>query len=281
MPYNVVSCIAALFFFSGESMKNILIIGGDKRSITAYNELKKQGFNVETKGLFTGDKGEISDCDVILLPVPTSKDKKTVFCPLTDEIIPLSDIVKQAEKRLVISCGYDFSSENSVDILTLDGYSYLNAVPTAEGAIAFAIDKTPFTLWKANVLVTGFGRVSKILCSRLKAFGCNITVSARKDRDFSLLDALYTDYISTSDICGKIKNYDIIFNTLDVRLFENPEILKGKYLFDLSSKGCLDFNAPRSTDINAFKLPGIPGKTSPETAGKILAMTAVKLIKEM
>ncbi len=262
-------------------MKNILIIGGDKRSITAYNELKKQGFNVETKGLFNGDKGEVSDCDVILLPVPTSKDKKTVFCPLTDEIIPLSHIAKQAEKRLIISCGYNIPCENQVDILTLDGYAYLNAVPTAEGAIAFAIDKTPFTLWKANVLIIGFGRVAKILCSRLKAFGCNITVSARKDRDFSLLNALNTDYISTSDIGKKIQNYDIIFNTVDVKLFENTEILNGKYLIDLSTKGCLDFNAAGNTDINAFKLPGIPGKTSPETAGKILAMTAVKLIKEM
>ncbi len=258
-------------------MKKVLFFGGDKRSVTAFETLKKSGFSVESRGLFRGDNGDINKADIIVLPVPSTKDGKTVYSPLTGESILLDYIKENVYGRTVITANYDLG-ENTVDIMKLDGFAYLNAVPTAEGAIAYAIDNTPFTLWKSRVLVIGNGRVAKVLISRLEAFRCLITVSARKFKDFALLDTENIKYIDTSKVKETAGSFDIIFNTVDARLFGSPGELQNALLIDLSSMGCLDFSQVEGCAAKAVKLPALPGKTAPETAGKIYADTLKTVI---
>lgn len=259
---------------------NILIIGGDNRMKLTKKELENYGHCVNTLGLFEKDNGDITKADVVLLPVPTTRDCENIFCPNTNKAIPL-DLVKDAkENTLILSCGYEFENLNCINYLKLDDFCYLNAVPTAEGAIARAINDTPFCLWKSRVLVIGYGRVAKILVDRLNALKCNVTVSARKSRDFAHLDALGINHIHTKDVLENADKFDIIFNTIDVQLFDDLTKLKNCYLYDLSTKGCLDFNLAQQSSINAIKLPGIPGKIAPLTAGKIIAQTVNRLIGE-
>lgn len=246
----------------------------------AKRELDAQGYTTDTLGLFENDDGNIKNADVVLLPVPTTRDGKNIFCPQSDKIIPLDVLNEAKPDALILSCGYDTQKENSIDYLKLDSFCLLNAVPTAEGAIARAINDTPFCLWRSRVLVIGCGRVAKILADRLKALKCQVTVSARKQRDFAYLDALGINYIHTSIVPQKAKEFDIIFNTIDVPLFDNVNILKNCYLYDLSTKGCIDFNVAQKSGINVIKLPGLPGKVAPTTAGKIIAQTVNQLIGE-
>lgn len=246
----------------------------------AFDELKRLGYTVESLGLSNEDNGKIEDADVVLLPVPTTRDGKNVFCPQSDKKIPLEHIKEFSKNALVLSCGYDFKNANCIDYLKLDDFCLLNAVPTAEGAIARAIIDTPFCLWRSRVLVTGCGRVAKILIDRLNALKCDLTVSARSSRDFAYLDALGIKYIHTNNICKNACNFDIIFNTIDVPIFVDFDGLKNCYLYDLSTKGCLDFEKAKEKNINAKKLPGIPGKIAPITAGKIIAQTVNQLIGE-
>ena len=72
----------------GEFMK-ITVIGGDMRMRVAKKELEAKGYEVDTLGLFEGDNGNVKTSDVLLLPVPTTKDRVNVFTPLTDRVIPL------------------------------------------------------------------------------------------------------------------------------------------------------------------------------------------------
>lgn len=246
----------------------------------ALNELKSQGYTVDSLGLKNNDNGKIEDADVVLLPVPTTRDQKHIFCPQSDKIIPL-DYVRKADKNtLVLSCGYMFPDLNCIDYLKLDSFCYLNAVPTAEGAIARAIFDTPFCLWRSRVLVIGCGRVAKVLIDRLSALKCDLTVSARKSRDFTYLDALNIKHIHTSDCQKHAYKYDVIFNTIDVDLFDDHKSLQNCYLYDLSTKGCLDFEKAKENNLKAYKLPGIPGKIAPQTAGIIIAQTTKQLIGE-
>ena len=216
----------------------------------------------------------------MLLPVPTTRDGKNVFCPQSDITVPLDYVYNAKPDALILSCGYEFKNLNCINYLNDDGFCLKNAVPTAEGAIAKAICDTPFCLWKSRVLVTGCGRVAKVLIDRLLAFKCDLTVSARKQRDFAYLDALGIKHISTRDVAQKAREFDIIFNTIDVKLFEQTDVLKNCYLYDLSSKGCLDFDLVKQNNIRAEKLPGIPGKIAPITAGEIIAQTVNYLIGE-
>lgn len=250
--------------------------------VTAHNELKNKGFETDSLGLLPGDCGKIDEADILLLPTPTTRDGKNIFCPLTKEKIPL-EIVKQAKSNaLILSCGYKFSDCNCIDYLTLENFCLLNAVPTAEGAIARAIIDTPFCLWQAKVLVIGYGKVGKILADRLLGLKCDVTVSARKDADFALLNALNIKHIKTNYVPLCAEKFDIIFNTVDFEIFKNNfEKLKDCYIYDLSTKGCIDYETVKKDGIKAVKLPGIPGKTSPETAGKIIAQTVTQLVKEV
>ncbi len=260
-------------------MKRVLIIGGDSRLRVAKTELDKENFYVETLGLYPDDNGEIENADVILLPVPTTKDGQTVYCPLSDRKIYLNEIKEKVQNQLILCCNYKFEGKNYIDYNTLDSFALLNAVPTAEGAIALAINETDFTLWKSKVLVVGYGRVGKIVADRLKALGADVTVSARKHRDFATLSALGFKYINTETLCDIYLDFDVIFNTVDAEILNDSALQNcpADLIIDLSSKGGFNLSFAKALGIKAFKPGGIPGICAPKTAGKILAKTVTEL----
>ena len=262
-------------------MIKVTVTGGDQRLRIAAKRLEEAGLEVDTVGLYSGDAAVFENSDVILLPVPTTKDGETVFAPFSERRIYLSEIDRRTGKnQLILCCNYRFEGKNCVDYGKLDGYSLLNAVPTAEGAIKLAIERTPFTLWRSRVLVIGFGRVGKVLAQRLQALGCLVTVSARKSADFAMLDTLGINHINTEKLNELPLGYDIIFNTVDAAVINNTALERctTELIIDLSSKGGLDLSAAKSLGIDAFAAPGLPGITAPRTAGEILAETVLQLI---
>ncbi len=261
-------------------MKKICIIGGDTRLKTAKRILEKQNFFVDSIGLYPEDKGNIELSDILLFPVPTTKDGVTVYAPETDKKIYLDEIAEKSQNQLMLCCNYKFENKNCIDYNTLDSYALLNAVPTAEGAIKSAIENTDFTLWKSKILVIGYGRVGKVLADRLKSLGAKVFVSARNPKDFALLDALGFNYINTESLNKAFLDYDIIFNTVDFEVL-NDNTLKNcpcNLIIDLSSKGGFDLNYAKTLGITALKPPGLPGKVAAKTAGEILANTVAQLI---
>ena len=260
---------------------NILFIGGDKRMLFAKDYLNKNGYKTDSLGLIENDNGKIETADIIILPVPTSKDNKNIFCPLTNKEIPLKTIDKANENAIIFSANYKISNKRNIDYLKLDGYAILNAVPTAEGAISAAIENTDFTIWKSKTLVIGNGRTGKILAERLNALKANVTVSARKFYDFSLIDSFGLKYIETENIKETAKKYDIIFNTIDVELQNDvKKQLENILIIDLSSKGCITEEDIKKYNLKYIKLPGIPGKTAAKTAGNIISQTVIDILKK-
>lgn len=260
-------------------MKKVLLVGGDNRIRRLYGELCKFGFNVDTMGVFDGDSGYPDyTFDAVVLPVPTTRDGKTVYCPLTERKIPL-DIFDRIDSSVHLYCGaYTPKRVNFTDYCNLNDYAILNAVPTAEGAVAEAIRRTPFTLWKSKVLVIGCGRVAKILADRLSAFCCDVTVSARKSGDLAFIDAMGMKFIKTRDIPLHIDAFDIIFNTVDAPVLSGTaDILREKTVFDLSSKGGM--SPTEEVQSGIIKLPALPGKIAPDTAGKILSDVIIGLLE--
>ena len=279
-PYTVMySLVLSILFGQGSKVK-LLLIGGDGRMRTACEELKKEGFLVQTLGLYPGDGGNPKEADVLLLPVPTTRDGRTVFAPFADREILLSE-VEAAGDPLILTCGYDFGGKRCVDYGKLDSYALYNAVPTAEGAIRLAIGQTGFTLWKSRVLVIGYGRVGKVLCHRLCALGCEVTVSARKESDLALCEVLGFRTVKTGEVAEILPDCDIVFNTVDAPVIGEKALAhtNATLMIDLSTKGGFDLKAAKKAGITALKAPGLPGKIAPVTAGRILAKTVTDILK--
>ena len=49
----------------------------------------------------------------------------------------------------------------------------LNALATAEGAIDELLRASPLTIWDSRVLIAGYGRIGKLLATRLRALGAH------------------------------------------------------------------------------------------------------------
>ncbi|MBQ1989024.1 MAG: hypothetical protein II234_03880 [Clostridia bacterium] len=263
-------------------MAKITVIGGDERLRILVKKLMEEGYEVDTLGLYDSDAADFQTSTAIVLPVPTTKDKKTVFTPLTGRKILLSDIADIVnDNQLILCCNWGFEGKKCIDYNKLDSYALLNAVPTAEGAIKIAIENTPFTLWKSKVLVIGNGRVGKILSHRLKGMGCDVTVSARKTTDEAFIKALGFRYINTGTLNQTDLPYDIIFNTVDFKVLEDSVFKKSRCALavDLSSAGGFSISAAQSADVKAIMAPGLPGKIAPLTAGEILYETISEILK--
>lgn len=262
-------------------MTKITVFGGDKRLRIAEKQLERYGFEVDTLGLYENDNALPQSSSVFLLPVPSTKDGTTVYCPLTDRVITLDEIERLAENKLILCACHSFSGRRFIDYCACDAYALRNAVPTAEGAIQIALEKTPYTLWHSSVLVIGCGRVGKILCDRLKGFQCNLTVTARKNADRAYFDAIGIPVADPARLEEIIGNFDIIFNTVDAPLLD-PFLtrLGGTLLIDLSTKGGFDQETADRLGLENLKAGGLPAKVAPETAGKILADTVTELIRQ-
>lgn len=262
-------------------MKKITVIGGDNRLKYVKENLKAKGYTVDTLGLYDQDNGDIKTSQLLIFPVPTTKDKINVFTPLTKRIIPLEEIKNQiTNEQLILTCNYIFENKKCIDYGALDSYALLNAVPTAEGAIKIAIENTPFTLWKSKILVIGYGRVGKILADRLKNLGCDVTVTARKPSDLALADALSFKFINTGDLNYIKLDFDIIINTVDVKILKDETLKKSdcKLIIELSTHGGFNMQSAADYGIKAIKAPGLPGIIAPQTAAEILSNTVNHII---
>lgn len=270
-----------LFFWLVRVMKKITVVGGDVRLKIAVEELKKNGFLVDSIGLFDNEEGILEQSDAVLFPVPTTRDNITVFAPFSKKEILLSDIEKRLKPhQLILCCNYRFDSKICIDYGNTDSFALLNAIPTAEAAISLCVENTDFTLWNSRVLITGFGRVGKILADRLYKLGAEVTISARKSSDFALALSYGYKTLHTMEIKSNPLDFDIIFNTLDFTILDEALLKKttAKLLIDLSSKGGFDIPTAKRLGIKTIKAPGLPGKTAPLTAGKILTKTIMELL---
>ena len=255
----------------------VLIAGGDRRMLFAKGAFEESGYEVSTIGL-DDTRGDINLADIIVLPVPLTRDGVNINCPLAAEKLPLDTFCSLPEHVRVFGGG-KLNAKNYTDYLALDEYAVKNAALTAEGAICHAIGHTDFSLYESNILVIGYGRTGKVLTGRLRAFAPRLTVSARSGRDIAILRTLGINCIKTEDIHRAKERFDVVFNTVDIKYPEaTAKALSHSLFLDLSSYGGLAPGDAVKYGITYTALPGIPGKTAPITAGKIIAETVINLL---
>ncbi len=271
------------------------ILGGDKRQIYLAEYLQKSGNTVK---LFANNALDLSafNCaealtdtlehtDILLLPLPCSKNGVTLNAPFYEKKIELQDIIANCPKKVIILGGKlptPFVTAAAtkgivaVDYANDEALQIANAIPTAEEAIKIAIENTETTLYSSNILITGFGRIGKILARYLRALGASVTVSARKESDIAWIKAEGFTPIYTSKINTVLAKTDIVFNTVPFIIFKENELQscsKHTLLIDLASGGGIDFAAAERLQLKAVHALSLPGKTAPKTSAYILYQT--------
>lgn len=279
--------------------KVIAVIGGDSRQAYLANMLALEGFTVIVTALekmsgisdvcFQGDVGEtIASADIIVLPMPLSKDGVTLTAPYSYSEIYLSDIWAVADKTKLILGGMVTPPQgkdlNIIDYSRREELSIMNAIPTAEAAIEIAIRETDITIYGSDCIVIGHGRIGKLLSARLKALGAKVTVTARRPSDLAWIKAEGHIPAVTKELHKIMSQADMIFNTVPSPVINRRELVKCKkeaIIIDLASApGGTDFSAAEQCGIKAIPALSLPGKTAPVSAAGIVKDTIITIIRE-
>ena len=285
----------------------IVFLGGDARSRAMAERLAALGWSVVTYALGTFEETAIEiaptleaalgGARAIVLPMPAFDAQGRLPCPFAPEIShSVDDILMRLSGGAPVFGGrispavFARAADLSVDLTDYsvsDEVQIRNAIPTAEGAIALAMQAMDITLHGSRVCVLGFGRIGWALALRLRALGARVTVAARKTRDLARAEGLGCCTVrlgvrgAMEDIVTR--GFDAIFNTVPYRIVPDAclaRLTPQTVLLELASApGGWDPSAPcRARTIDA---PGLPAKCAPRTAGILLADALNGLLEEV
>ena len=268
-------------------MTTFVSVGGDKRIAFMRRYLREHGWTDHT-ALFK--ENGTCDGDVLILPVPafTAEGKVSGTADTDDGKLLSLDLPEIVIGGMLPRTFRNTCAGKGVKVYNVtdrDDYAIFNAVPTAEAAIMIALEELPVTLWGNEVLVTGYGRVARVLCERLQGLGALVTVAARNPRDlaYAVASGLRgVDITDLNEVCPA--RYRVIFNTVPSLVIDrafaeqmNPESLT----IDLASiPGGCDADAMESLGRKRIHALSLPGRNAPESAGFILGRIVEQIVKE-
>lgn len=166
------------------------------------------------------------------------------------------------------------AGRKTIDLLKDPIYTAKNAMITAHCALQTAAERLPVTWTGIQVLVVGWGRIGKCLASLLNTLGADVTVAARKPEDQAMVLALGCDALDTEGLVQALPRFRVIFNTVPRMLLPDTALCRRNCVkIDLASK-------PGIGGEGVIWARGLPGKMAPESSGRLIAETVLRLIKE-
>ena len=244
------------------------IIGDDVRMKYLFEGLKKDGYTARfAEG--DGAKEVIADSDIIVLPVNKFGllalcKNKTVFGGFTSAYdLPTGAVV------------YNYLN-NKV-------YTVKNALATAEGAVFVAMQNQNTLLAGKRVAVCGFGNIGKILCHKLLALGCSVTVCARSEVQRAEAENMGAEACSFGAL--PLFKPSIIFNSVPAPVLDSAilgALCSDTLIIELASApGGVDVNYADAHGICIIKAGGLPAKYCPQFAGEVLKNTVLSMLEEV
>lgn len=277
-------------------MNTFTIIGGDLRAVKLANLLQKDGNSVTCYGVDKAQeiinnsnikkenklKEAIEKSNIIIAPLPLSKNGEDIMCVFSNQSIKIKDLFGEYNDKIIFAGNIPDDTYKSLsanykkvyDLMKIESLTILNTIATAEGAIECIIQNTDTIIQGSNILILGFGRVSKTLTYKLKALDCYVTCAARKESDIAWIKTYGYNSININSIGEKFKEYDIIINTVPHIIIGEKELTQmkdGVYLLDLASKpGGFD-----TASIDKFRIKytwalALPGKVAPLTSAQFI-----------
>lgn len=284
----------------------IAFVGGDARIIEVIRRMSELdavtrlfGFDRIDLQLPDMQKLELSpqalaEVDVVVLPVAGMNEDGTIdakfssatlmfdedhFAAITKAAPVFTGIARPRLMSLAKRHGL-----NLIKLMELDEVAILNSIPTAEGAIAMAMENTEITIHGSTCAVLGLGRSGMTLARVLAALGAQVLLGARKEGDLARAKEMGLTPFSLTEIDDAIDHVDIIFNTIPAPILTSEvltHVQRSAVIIDIASApGGTDFRYAERRGIKALLAPSLPGMVAPKTAGRIIAQSLERLIRE-
>ena len=233
---------------------------------------------------------------VVILPIPVSRDGFHISTPLAGSRVnyEIGDILDIADTDAVLVGGYvsDYIRSHIeerhmklIDYNTSEIFQIRNSVPTAEGALEIAMRELPVTVRGTDAAVLGYGRCGKALAMLLRSVGANVTVSARSERALAWAEIDGCRSVPLASFADKAGECAVIFNTIPHPVIGEEILLampSESLLIDIASlPGGIVQGAHIPDGVTTIYAGGLPGKTSPKTAGEIVGMSVLESLSEM
>ena len=271
--------------------KKIAVIGGDLRQLEAAKAFSQKGCAVSVYGLdvVSESAGKLQKApdlkealylaDLVILPLPYSYDGVRINAPLSTKPITLAELFAHLSRHQKIAAGLlgaELPEGFSVfDYASGETFAVKNARATVEGALAIAIRESAITLCHSQIIITGYGRIGKMLADSLSALGADVTVVARSARDRAWAYSQGLNAYGFLSLPELVKTCDYLFNTVPEEVITREVIenlAKDVTVIELASlPGGIDLRAAGEKGLRINTALGLPGKFSPKTAGKIIA----------
>lgn len=271
--------------------KKIAVIGGDLRQLEAAKAFCDKGLTVSVYGLDVVKENagpvqranDLKDAlylaDLVILPLPHSYDGIKLNAPLSTKPITLAELFAHLSRHQKIAAGLlgaELPEGFSVfDYASGETFAIKNARATVEGALAIAIRESAITLCNARIIVTGYGRIGKMLAQSLTALGAQVIIVARSARDRAWADSAGLRAYGFYSLPTLAEQCDFLFNTVPEEVITRAVIErlpKDTTVIELASlPGGIDLRAAGEKGLRVNTALGLPGKFSPKTAGRIIA----------
>lgn len=270
---------------------NFCIIGGDLRSFFLAKTLSKEKHEVKLYGFEKLENFKecekydemIRNSNAIILPIPFSKDNKYIHMPFSNQDILIKEICYYLENKIIFvgNIHQDLKEElhkknnKVIDFMQKEEFAILNAIPTAEATIEIILKNTKKILQNSHCLIMGFGRIGKVLADKLKSLSAKVTciITNQVEKAWAQVYGYETTTIENiQNNCTKLKQYDIIINTIPKIIFneELKEIRKETLVIDLASKPYgIDRKIAEQEKLNFIEALGLPRKISTNNISKV------------
>ncbi len=260
------------------------VVGGDRRQFFAAEFLKNTGYTVYTfaaaQGLPYREMKNIK-ADIYILPIPVTRDGRTLYTPESDDVIPLTELSAAIPSEAMVFAGRT-DEKRWFDYAKSDYFALQNAIPTAEGALLLSLQNTDESLCDLSVGVVGFGKIGKAVAALFCAVGADVSVFARREEVRAQIRALGYTAHGMDALSERASACRILINTVPERIFDEnvlSYLSKETFFLELASP---PYGAAPDTlcalGVRSLIASGIPGRYFPKTAGIAVAKTVLHSI---
>ena len=268
----------------------VAVIGGDRRSVLLAGLLQREGDRLRSYALERAELPEgmarsehlqaaLYGADAVILPIPAEKGG-LLNAPYARLPCRMEEVTEALWPGQLVFGGA-FSEQlrlwaashgvQLVDWMRRPGFVIGNAALTAEGTVGLLLQESERSLFGSRVLVSGFGRIGRLLAVKLSALGAGVTVAARREEQRAEAEALGYAAASFDALNG---DYDFVVNTVPERVLGEDFLCclpETALILELASApGGYDRNLAENLGLRCLSAPGLPGRSAPLSAAELM-----------